>query len=69
LDKETILGNGDYGDVFLGEWNSKRVAVKQIKLSEMKTQKQEDELTLMRLDHPNVVKLLHVEDDSTYRQI
>jgi serine/threonine protein kinase len=68
LDKDTILGRGDYGKIFRGEWNNKLVAVKLIKLNKIKKYNQEEELILKRLDHPNVVKFLHIENDSEYRQ-
>jgi hypothetical protein len=67
FDKETILGRGDYGKVFLGEFRNEKVAVKRIKIS--KTQRHTPEEKLQRLNHLHVVKLLYVEDDPTYRQI
>jgi hypothetical protein len=65
--KEKILGIGDYGKVFLGELHNEKVAVKRIKLSKVKRHSRREEL--QRLNHPNVVKLLHIEEDPPYRQI
>ncbi len=66
-DKKIILGIGDYGKVFLGEFDNEKVAVKRIKLSKVKRHTRREEL--QRLNHRNVVQLLYVEDDPTYRQI
>jgi serine/threonine protein kinase len=67
FDKEKILGRGDYGKVFLGEFRNEKVAVKRIKLSKVKRHSRREKL--QRLNHPNVVKLLHIEEDPRYRQI
>jgi serine/threonine protein kinase len=62
FDKEKILGIGDYGKVFLGEFRNEKVAVKRIKLSKVKRHTRNEELQRL-INHPNVVKLLYVEDD------
>jgi hypothetical protein len=70
LDKGTILGIGDYGKVFLGEFHSEKVAVKRIKLLKLKRHTRREELLkLQKLNHLNVGKLIEIENDPTYRQI
>jgi predicted Ser/Thr protein kinase len=62
------LGKGGYGVVFEGEWKNDKVAVKRIeKLPSAKGDEQEEEKALKKLEHPNVIKLLHVESDATFR--
>jgi predicted Ser/Thr protein kinase len=65
LEKSVILEKGTYGTVFEGEWNGKKVAVKRIEKTECENNKEEE--ALQKLDHPNVVKLYHVESDRNFR--
>lgn len=67
VDVNKILGRGGYGKVFQGQWKSEQVAVKRIDLSKVVDQKQVEEQILAKLDHPNVIKLLHVESDMYFR--
>ncbi len=66
LDKNKILGQGGYGTVYEGVWRGKPVAIKRIQLSDIASSEREEE-ALKKLDHPNVIKLLHVESDSKFR--
>ena len=66
MDQNAILGKGKYGTVFEGVWREKPVAIKRIQLSDIKSNERE-EAALQKLDHSNVIKLLHVENDSTFR--
>ena len=61
-----ILGEGRYGTVFEGVWRGKPVAIKRIQLSDIASSEREEE-ALKKLDHPNIIKLLHVESDSKFR--
>ncbi len=65
FEKDAILEKGTYATVFEGEWNNKKVAVKRIELAKCENNKEEE--ALQKLDHPNVVKLYHVESDSDFR--
>jgi serine/threonine protein kinase len=71
LSKNEILGKGGYGTVFEGVWCDKPAAIKRIELinisgkEERKNRREEE--AMLKLDHPNVIKLLHVESDSTFR--
>ena len=66
LDKNKLLGQGAFGKVFEAVWCAKPVAIKRIALSDI-TSNQREEEALQRLDHPNVIKLLHVENDPMFR--
>jgi len=56
------------GNVFEGVWCGKPVAIKRIQLSSISSKDYEWEEVLLKLDHPNVIKLLHVENvNPTFR--
>jgi hypothetical protein len=44
---------------------NRKVAVKRIQIENVENNKEEE--ALQKLDHPNVVKLYHVESDSDFR--
>ncbi|GLV37727.1 C-terminal Src kinase [Carabus blaptoides fortunei] len=61
LDIREQLGKGEFGEVSLGMWNGKRVAVKMLKDSGEAMQKFLEEAQLMKsLKHENLVNLLGV---------
>jgi serine/threonine protein kinase len=66
FDKNKLLGQGGFGTVFEGVWCDKPVAIKRILLSDIISNERGEE-ALKKLDHLNVIKLLHVESDSTFR--
>ena len=66
LSSNKLIGKGGFGTVFEGVWCEKLVAIKRIALSNIASNEREEE-ALKKLDHPNVIKLLHVERDSTFR--
>ena len=65
IDRCKLIGKGIYGIVFEGTWKGKKVAVKRIQIENVENNKEEE--ALKKLDHPNVVKLYHVESDSDFR--
>ena len=65
FDREKILGQGRYGTVFEGVWLNTKVAIKRVGLREANAIK--EGFSLFGLDHRNVVKLLHVENDDDFR--
>ena len=65
--KNTPLGSGGYSHVFAGTYKDQVVAVKRIQLLDAAD---DNEVKVMQqLDHPNIVKLLHVEDDENFRSV
>jgi serine/threonine protein kinase len=66
IDRQKVLGKGRYGIVYEGTWMNRKVAVKRIQIENVENNKGEVE-ALQKLDHPNVVKLYHVESDSDFR--
>jgi serine/threonine protein kinase len=63
--KNTPLGSGGYSHVFAGTYKGKDVAVKRIQLLDAAD---DNEVKVMQqLDHPNIVKLLHVENNDDFR--
>jgi hypothetical protein len=66
LSSNKILGKGAFGIVFEGVWCENPVAIKRIALSDIISNERGEE-ALKKLDHLNVIKLLHVESDSTFR--
>ena len=65
IDREKVLGKGRYGIVYEGTWMGRKVAVKRIQIENVENNKEEK--ALQKLDHPNVVKLYHIESDSDFR--
>ena len=66
LSLNKILGKGAFGIVFEGVWCAKPVAIKRIAMSDITSNVREEE-ALKKLDHPYVIKLLHVENDPMFR--
>lgn len=67
--ESAILGKGMAGFVFRGFFNDIPVAVKRVQLASMQkeeVQKREED-AMRALDHPNVVKLYHVEEDVVFK--
>jgi predicted Ser/Thr protein kinase len=60
-----ILSQGAFGIVYKDNWNGRKVAVKRIQ-SDTPSNEQEEE-AMIKLDHPNVVKLFYVEKDENLK--
>ena len=65
-DNKEILGQGAYGIVYEDIWKERKVAVKRIQLFHTTSNEREEE-TLKTLEHPNVIKLFHVEKDKDFK--
>ena len=63
--RNELLGEGGFAKVFDGRWNEKKVAVKRVQLLDVGSTQEEE--ALQRLNHPNVVKLFHVENNEDFR--
>jgi serine/threonine protein kinase len=65
IDRCKLIGRGCYETVYQGTWMNRKVAVKRIQIENVENNKGGE--ALQKLDHPNVVKLFHVESDSDFR--
>jgi hypothetical protein len=61
------IGSGAFACVFGGIFKKKNVAVKKISLIHLTSTNCIDPETLLQLDHPNVLKLLHWKDEGKFR--
>lgn len=68
FDRDKLLGSGGYGIVYEGVWgeNKNPVAVKRIQLIHVTSCEKEEE-ALLKLNHPNIIKLFHAENDLDFR--
>lgn len=66
FDSSTLLGTGGFGRTFPGEFEGRQVAVKKIEQDQLNHQfldrdRKKEEEALLELDHPNIVKLFHIQ--------
>ncbi|PRP85977.1 hypothetical protein PROFUN_06099 [Planoprotostelium fungivorum] len=70
---QDIIGQGNFGSVYRGQWNGATVAIKGVKNENdfQDNQFKEEILLLQKLNHPNVVRLLGVIllNDSTLNMV
>jgi hypothetical protein len=66
LDRKKILGEGGFAMVFEGALDGVKVAVKRIPLEKAACNEPEVK-ALQMLDHTNVIKLFHVEEDQDFK--
>jgi hypothetical protein len=64
VDRTGLLRDSFEG-TWKGTWKDKKVAVKRIQIENVENNLGEE--ALQKLDHPNVVKLYHVESTSDFR--
>lgn len=67
INRKKVLGRGAFATVFAVEWNGRNVAVKRIQLHDLLTDREEE--TMRHLNHPNVIKLLAVEEDNDFKYL
>ena len=60
------LGEGGFAQVFKGKLNGKDVAVKRILVDDIDPREAE---FLRNIEHPNILKLFHAEQDETFGQV
>ncbi|XP_045023640.1 uncharacterized protein LOC116920209 isoform X2 [Daphnia magna] len=63
FDRDVLLGQGAFGTVLKGKFGGREVAVKRVQLHHV--DKREEE-AMLKLEHPNIVKLLHFEKDNDF---
>jgi serine/threonine protein kinase len=68
FDRQNVLGVGGFGTVYQGVWGKTKVAVKRILIKDAASNEQEEK-ALKLLDHPNVIKLFHVEEDQDFKYL
>ncbi|XP_046654295.1 putative ankyrin repeat protein RF_0381 isoform X1 [Daphnia pulicaria] len=66
FDSQVRLGRGDFGSVFSGTFEGREVAIRRIELIDA-SDNEED--ALKQLDHPNIIKLFHVECNKDFKFI
>jgi serine/threonine protein kinase len=64
VDEKKVLGSGTYGNVYPGTFEGNPVAVKEFKRSvyAIKKEQEREMEEHFRLDHENVLKLVHVDE-------
>jgi serine/threonine protein kinase len=68
FDRQNVLGVGGFGTVYQGVWGETKVAVKRIVIKDAASNEQEEK-ALKLLDHPNVIKLFHMEEDQDFKYL
>jgi serine/threonine protein kinase len=68
FDRQKVLGVGGFGTVYQGVWGETKVAVKRFLIGDAASNEQEEK-ALKMLDHPNVIKLFHVEEDQDFKYL
>lgn len=70
FEEQAFLSSGAYGAVYRGKYHDQSVAVKRILLADFQgIDIEKEEEALVGLDHENVVKLLHVEQDELFKYV
>jgi hypothetical protein len=66
IDRKKILGVGGFATVFEGSLDGVKVAVKRIPLEKATEQ---EEMALKMLEHTNVIKLFHEQEDQDFKYL
>ena len=65
FDRDFQLGQSGFGSVFPGTFQGNKVAVKRVILIDATNENEEN--IMQQLDHPNVVKLFHIDRDDNFK--
>jgi serine/threonine protein kinase len=68
FDRQKVLGKGGFATVYEGIWGETKVAVKRFLIGDAAGNEQEEK-ALKMLDHTNVIKLFHVEEDQDFKYL
>jgi predicted Ser/Thr protein kinase len=68
FDRRKVLGKGGFSTVYEGAWGGVKVAVKRFFKGDASSNEQEEK-ALKMLDHVNVIKLFHVEEDQDFKYL
>lgn len=66
LCQENIVGKGGNGNIYKANFNGEMVAIKRVELTNIVSDQREDK-ALQKLQHLNIVKLIHLEDSGYFR--
>ncbi|XP_046439709.1 probable serine/threonine-protein kinase irlC isoform X2 [Daphnia pulex] len=66
FDRQKVLGKGGFATVYEGIWGETKVTVKRFLIGDAASNEQEEK-ALKMLDHTNVIKLFHVEEDQDFK--
>jgi serine/threonine protein kinase len=70
VQRHHLLGNGRFGTVYVGFLEGEKVAVKRVNVTHVEDEDSDgidEEITLSKIKHPNVVQLLSVEKNADYK--
>lgn len=68
VNRQQLLGKGAFAFVFKGKLGDQDVAVKRLQKEDALHRIEDREITTMKeLDHPNVIKLLYINEDENFR--
>ena len=62
-----LIGTGGFGTVHHGTFRSSKVAIKKVQILRLDQRGPREYKSMKLLNHPNVLKLLHWQDDADFR--
>ncbi|KAI9561020.1 hypothetical protein GHT06_011976 [Daphnia sinensis] len=73
LDEKVLLGKGAEGRVFLGTFAGKKVAIKRVLINTDiavdPARQRSEENTMKALNHPNILKLIDIQEDRNFKYL
>lgn len=62
-----LLGQGGFAKVFYGTLNDRPVAIKRLENIDVDVDGEREKDALIKLNHPNIIRLLHYEEDNNFK--